>query len=66
MRGGKITAARSTAYIILFVFLVASGISLSVLLLGNRDLALQICVGSVIVNGVILIAGALGVGANRS
>jgi Ca2+/Na+ antiporter len=58
-------ASRSIAYIILFIFFIASGISLTVLSFGNRDLSLGICIGSIVLNVLLLLGGALIVGSKR-
>jgi hypothetical protein len=64
MRGSN-PAARSIAYIILFIVFVASGLSLSAMMTGNRDLGLQICAGSIGVSIAVLIVGGFIAGASR-
>jgi hypothetical protein len=57
--------ARGIAQLMLWILLIGSGIALSVSVSGNRDLAMQICMGAVGLNVLILILGAFIVAANR-
>jgi hypothetical protein len=57
--------ARQMAYSILLIVLVGSGLSLSLLLTGNRTLAWQLCLGFGVIVLLALLAGAFFVGRSR-
>jgi hypothetical protein len=56
------TPARQAAYSILFVLMIGSGLSLAMLLAGNRTLAWQICAGFGVLALVVLVFSAFIVG----
>lgn len=58
--------ARRVANTILLVLLVGSGVSLSVLLSGNRTLAWQLCAGFGVITLIVLVIGGVLVGRSRS
>lgn len=60
--GGGSSPARAMASLIMLVGLVGVGISLSLLLAGNRDLSLQVCGGTAVIGGLMLVIGALLIG----
>jgi hypothetical protein len=60
------SVARQFAMTILFVIMIGSGLSLAILLTGNRELSLQVCGIFVVVGVLILVVGAFFVGRSRA
>lgn len=59
-------AARQAALVILFILMIAFGLSTSLRFMGNTQLALQICLGAVGLIVLVLVVGAVIVAANRN